>query len=139
MSAMKFKVGESKTLKLAFDEPKVGTNSYGRWYMYGFKNGDLSSEEDCFFATETLHSMIKSLGAGEGDEITIEKCNDGEITFFKVNGLSMDDMNKGQLRGGSAEKIETVKPKMSYDELLDKYNHLKDAYDQLKADDEIPY
>ena len=135
MSAMKFKVGESKTLKLAFDEPKVGTNSYGRWYMYGFKNGDLSSDEDCFFATETLHTMIKSLGAGEGDEITIEKCNDGEITFFKVNGLSMNDMNSG----GSAEKIETAKPKMSYDELLDKYNHLKDAYDQLKADDSIPY
>ena len=107
MSAIKFQVGEPKTLTLAFDEPKTGNNDYGRWYMYGFKNGDLSSDEDCFFATETLHSMIKTLGAGEGDEITIEKCQDLEMTFFKVNGLSITDMNSG----GSFEKIEKAKPK----------------------------
>jgi len=106
MSAMKFVVGEPKKLTLAFDEPKTGTNSYGAWYMYGFKNGDLSSEEDCFFATSSLHAMIQTLGAGGGDEITIEKCEDGEITFFKVNGLTLNDMNSG----GSIEKIAEAKP-----------------------------
>ena len=106
MSAMKFKVGEPKKLTLAFDEPKTGTNSYGMWYMYGFKNGDLSSDEDCFFATESLHTMIKTLGAGEGDDITIEKCQEGEIAFFKVNGLSLDEMNSG----GSAQKIAEASP-----------------------------
>ena len=116
MSAIKFQVGEPKTLTLAFDEPKTGNNDYGRWYMYGFKNGDISSDEDCFFATETLHSMIKTLGAGEGDEITIEKCQDLsasiEMTFFKVNGLSITDMNSG----GSIEKIEKAKPKRSLED-----------------------
>jgi hypothetical protein len=87
MSAIKFKIGEPKKLTLAFDEPKTGKNDYGRWFMYGFKNSDINSEEDCFFATETLHSMIQTLGAKEGDEITIEKCQDLEMTFFKVNGL----------------------------------------------------
>ena len=109
MSAMKFKVGEPKKITLAFDEPKIGTNDYGRWYMYGFKNGDLSSDKDCFFATESLHTMIKTLGAGEGDDITIEKCQEGEVTFFKVNGLSLDEMNKG----GSAQKIAEASPKSS--------------------------
>ena len=132
MSAIKFKVGEPKTLTLAFDEPKIGTNDYGRWYMYGFKNGDLSSDEDCFFATETLHSMIKTLGAGEGDEITVEKCQDLEMTFFKVNGLSITDMNSG----GSFEKIEKAKPKSSSDELESlkaENKKLKEELDSLKS------
>tara|TARA_R100000700_G_scaffold22605_1_gene29370 strand:+ start:1438 stop:1866 length:429 start_codon:yes stop_codon:yes gene_type:complete len=142
MSAIKFKVGEPKTLTLAFDEPKIGTNDYGRWYMYGFKNGDLSSDEDCFFATETLHSMIKTLGAGEGDEITIEKCQDLEMTFFKVNGLSITDMNSG----GSFEKIEKAKPKSSNDELESlkaENKKLKEELDSLKSNqlsaNDIPF
>ena len=142
MSAIKFKVGDPKTLTLAFDEPKIGTNDYGRWYMYGFKNGDLSSDEDCFFATETLHSMIKTLGAGEGDEITIEKCQDLEMTFFKVNGLSITDMNSG----GSFEKIEKAKPKSSSDELESlkaENKKLKEELDSLKSNqlsaNDIPF
>ena len=107
MSAFKFKVGEPRKVTLGFDEPKTGSNSYGNWYMYGIKNGDLSSDEDCFFATHTLHTMIQTLGAKEGDEITIEKCIDGEMSFFKVNGLSVNDMNNA----GSVEKVNEAKPK----------------------------
>jgi len=132
---MKFKVGEPQTVTLAFDQPKTGNNQYGTWYLYGIKNGNLGSDEDGFFATASLHAMIKTLGAGEGDEILIEKCQEDDRFWFKVNGLTMQDMNSG----GSAEKIEKAKPKMSYDELLDAYNHLKSAYEQLKSEDEIPY
>ena len=129
MSAIKFKIGEPKKLTLAFDEPKTGKNDYGRWFMYGFKNGDLSSEEDCFFATETLHSMIQTLGAKEGDEITIEKCQDLEMTFFKVNGLSINDMNSG----GAIEKIEKAKPKNEeMEKLIAENKRLKEELDQLK-------
>ncbi|QDP51809.1 MAG: hypothetical protein GOVbin212_28 [Prokaryotic dsDNA virus sp.] len=142
MSAFKFNVGEPRAVKLAFDSPKTGTNHYGNWYLYGTKeapNGD-----DGFFATPTLHAMIQTIGAGEGDEILIEKCQDGDKFFYKVNGLTMNDMNSG----GSAEKIDKAKPhplkseaegKMSYDELLDKYNHLKDAYEELSKNNEIPF
>tara|TARA_R100001129_G_scaffold131269_1_gene93008 strand:+ start:566 stop:988 length:423 start_codon:yes stop_codon:yes gene_type:complete len=129
MSAIKFQVGEPKKLTLAFDEPKSGKNDYGKWYMYGFKNGDLSSEEDCFFATETLHSMIQTLGAKEGDEITIEKCQDLEMTFFKVNGLSINDMNSG----GAIEKIEKAKPKNEeMEKLIAENKKLKEELEQLK-------
>ena len=127
MSALKFKVGEPQAVTLAFDQPKTGTNQYGAWYLYGIKNGNLDSDEDGFFATASLHAMIKTLGAGEGDEIVIEKCLEGDRFFFKVNGLTMQDMNSG----GSAEKIEKAKPKMSYDELLDKYNHIMEIIRKL--------
>ena len=139
MSAMKFVVGEPKKLTLAFDEPKTGTNSYGMWYMYGFKNGDLSSEEDCFFATASLHTMIKTLGAGEGDEITIEKCQEGEIAFFKVNGLTLDEMNKG----GSAEKIAEASPLSETDKLKARIKELElelaSYKDSRVTDADIPF
>ena len=139
MSAMKFKVGEPKKLTLAFDEPKTGTNSYGMWYMYGFKNGDLSSDKDCFFATESLHAMIKTLGAGEGDDITIEKCQEGEIAFFKVNGLSLDEMNKG----GSIEKIVEASPVSEVDKLKARIKELElelaSFKDSRVTDADIPF
>ena len=139
MSAMKFVVGEPKKLTLAFDEPKTGTNSYGAWYMYGFKNGDLSSDKDCFFATQSLHAMIKTLGAGEGDEITIEKCQEGEIAFFKVNGLTLDEMNKG----GSAEKIAEASPVSETDKLKARIKELElelaSYKDSRVTDADIPF
>ena len=139
MSAMKFVVGEPKKLTLAFDEPKTGTNSYGMWYMYGFKNGDLSSDKDCFFATPSLHTMIKTLGAGEGDEITIEKCQEGEIAFFKVNGLTLDEMNKG----GSAEKIAEASPLSETDKLKARIKELElelaSYKDSRVTDADIPF
>ena len=139
MSAMKFVVGEPKKLTLAFDEPRTGTNSYGAWYMYGFKNGDLSSDKDCFFATQSLHAMIKTLGAGEGDEITIEKCQEGEIAFFKVNGLTLDEMNKG----GSAEKIAEASPVSETDKLKARIKELElelSSYkDSRVTDADIPF
>ena len=139
MSAMKFKVGEPKKITLAFDEPKIGTNDYGRWYMYGFKNGDLSSDKDCFFATESLHAMIKTLGAGEGDDITIEKCQEGEVAFFKVNGLSLDEMNKG----GSAQKIVEASPVSEVDKLKARIKELElelaSFKDSRVTDADIPF
>ena len=136
---MKFQIGEPKKLTLAFDEPKTGTNSYGAWYMYGFKNGDLSSEEDCFFATASLHTMIQTLGAGEGDDITIEKCEEGEITFFKVNGLTLNEMNSG----GSSEKIAEASPTSEVDKLKARIKELESllsAYKDSKLTDaDIPF
>ena len=138
MSAMKSMVGEPKKLTLAFDEPKTGTNSYGEWYMYGVKS-DIDSDKDCFFATPSLHTMIKTLGAGEGDEITIEKCEEGEITFFKVNGLTLNEMNSG----GSAEKIAEASPTSEVDKLKARIKELESQLSSYKdsklTDADIPF
>ena len=149
MSKIDWELGKPRTFTLAFDEPKTGEGVNGKWIMYGFKNGDLSSDEDCFFATETLHAMIKTLGAGEGDEITIEKCQGDSFTFFKVNGLTLDDMKSG----GSAEKIEEAKPK-SFGEVsfeldlelsirIEKLEERVEALEKIKpnqlTDNDIPF
>tara|TARA_R100000388_G_C7244638_1_gene164039 strand:+ start:1377 stop:1811 length:435 start_codon:yes stop_codon:yes gene_type:complete len=144
MSAFKFEVGKPREVILGFDKPKQGTNSYGNWYLYGIKNGDLSSDEDAFFATPTLHTMIQTVGAGEGDKIKIEKCQEGGVDFFKVNDLTMNDMNSG----GSAQKIAESSPhplqseiqnNISYDDLLEKYKDLKSRYEELKNANDIPF
>ena len=140
MSAIKFQVGEPKKLTLSLDTPKTGTNNYGNWYMYGFKS-DIDSDGDCFFATESLHVMIQTLGAKEGDEVTIEKCQEGDVSFFKVNGLTLNDMNKG----GAFERIQKAKPTGSSElEMLREENkRLKAEIESLKpktlSEDEIPF
>ena len=108
--------------------------------MYGFKS-DINSDEDCFFATESLHVMIQTLGAKEGDEVTIEKCQEGDVSFFKVNGLTLNDMNKG----GAFERIQKAKPTCSSElEMLREENkRLKAEIESLKpktlSEDEIPF
>ena len=146
MSSFKFKEGEPRKVTLAFDSPKQGTNDYGAWYLYGIKT-DINDDEDSFFATATLHSMIQTLGAKEGDEVTIEKCVDGDTPYFKVNGLSITDMNSG----GAFEKIEAAKPNplkvtlegdldisieklaADFEKLKSEFARLEDLYKQLES------
>ena len=37
------------------------------------------------------------------------------------------------------KSLEESRRQLKIERLLDKYNHLKDAYEQLKNDDSIPY
>ena len=140
MSSFKFNVGEPRKVELSFDEPKIGKNDYGTWYLYGVKS-DISSDEDSFFATHTLNTMIQTLGAKEGDELTIEKCVDGDMAFFKVNGLSINDMNNA----GSVGKINDAKPKRDseLDNLRLENMKLKTELESLKAnqlnENDIPF
>ena len=138
MSSFKFKVGEPRKVVLAFDSPKTGANSYGAWYLYGIKSG-INDDEDSFFATPSLHTMIQTLGAGEGDDITIEKCEEGEITFFKVNGLTLNEMNSG----GSAEKIAEASPTSEADKLKARIKELESLLSSYKdsklTDADIPF
>jgi hypothetical protein len=143
MSAIKFQVGEPKKLTLSFDEPKTGVyeQTGKNWYRYGIKS-NINSDEDCFFASERLHDMIQTLGAKEGDEITIEKHQGDGFEFFKVNGLSFDEMNSG----GAFERIQKAKPTGSSElEMLREENkRLKAEIESLNgpktlSEDEIPF
>ena len=113
MTAFKFKLGEPREVILAFDKPKEGTNNYGNWYLYGIKNGDVSSEEDAFFATQTLHTMIQTVGAGVGDKIKIEKCQEGGVDFFKVNDLF--DSQKFHIETSQVDNLINATTYMDYE------------------------
>ena len=137
MSAIKFEIGKPRKMTLSFDKPKTGTNEYGPWYMYGFKS-DIGNDEDCFFATDTLHNMIQKLGAKEGDEITIEKCPPEEgmkFPYFKVNGLAKNDID-----GGKSFDLEE-RAMASAEEMLDKLDFSPKTEDKHKtlSEDEIPF
>lgn len=135
MSAIKFKVGMPTEVTLSYDSPKTGTNSYGEWYLYGIKS-DISDENDGFFATSTLHTMIQTLGAKEGSNLKIEKCSDGEITFFKVNGLTLDDINKGK----ASSIKEEAKPNTSKPSFEQEIKEIKERLNVLERDKlEIPF
>ena len=139
MSAMKFVVGEPKNSLWLLTSQKQALIHTELGICMDFKNGDLSSEEDCFFATPSLHTMIQTLGAGEGDEITIEKCEEGEIAFFKVNGLTLNEMNSG----GSAEKIAEASPTGEVDKLKARIKELElelaSYKDSKLTDADIPF
>ena len=133
MSSFKFQVGEPRKVELSFDEPKIGKNDYGTWYLYGVKS-DINSDEDSFFATHTLNTMIQTLGAKEGDELTIENCVYGDMDFFKVNGLSINDMNNA----GSVGKINEAKPKPKpkneeMEKLIAENKKLKEELSELRT------
>ena len=127
MSAFKFEVGKPKKVTLAFDEPKAGKNVYGMWYLYGIKS-DINDEHDSFFATATLHSMIQTMEAKQGKTLQIEKCLDGDMPFFKVNGLSINDMNGA----GSQKKI--AEAKLMFEDKVD----IEESSEKVSADD-IPF
>lgn len=57
------------TLELLFDEPAIGQNQYGTYYLYAIKNGNGS--EYSFFAPDEVHEQFKNLR--KGDRVTINK------------------------------------------------------------------
>tara|TARA_Y100000004_G_scaffold158616_1_gene185015 strand:- start:2170 stop:2589 length:420 start_codon:yes stop_codon:yes gene_type:complete len=129
MSAFKFQVGHPKEVELAFDEPRSGVSEHGAWYLYGIKT-DINDENDSFFATPTLHSMIQTFKAKKGTKLTIEKCFEGDIPFYKVNGLSINDMNNS----GSADKIKEALPEPTELQKLRLENsELKKEIESLKS------
>jgi len=95
MAIIKFKDETPQTIKLRFSMPKEKESTWDgvtrTQYMYG------CGDDDVFFASSTLHSIIQLLGKGEGDSFTVVKevgqNKDGsEIKYFKVNGESLDDI-----------------------------------------------
>ena len=61
-------INRSTNLVLLFDSPIEGESRYGKYFMYGVKNG---KEEFNFFAPLQVHDAIKHLQ--KGTEIAITK------------------------------------------------------------------
>ena len=69
-------------------------------------------------------------------DLKIEKCSDGEITFFKVNGLTLDDINKGK----ASSIKEEAKPNTSKPSFEQEIKEIKERLNVLERDKlEIPF
>jgi len=53
-------------IELMYDEPKIGTNTYGAYYLYGVKK---NKQDMSFFATANLHEKLSDWG--KGSKLTI--------------------------------------------------------------------
>ena len=64
---LELEVNRSIRLALLFDSPISGESQYGKYYMYGVKNGDT---EYSFFAPLKVHEALKDKTRGTRFELT---------------------------------------------------------------------
>ena len=60
---LELKPNEKIILELLFDSPIEGESQYGKYFMYGVKNGS-GSEEFNFFAPLKVHEALKDKAKG---------------------------------------------------------------------------
>tara|TARA_Y100001963_G_scaffold30322_1_gene41471 strand:- start:5093 stop:5557 length:465 start_codon:yes stop_codon:yes gene_type:complete len=110
--AVKFDLNKPIKVILAFDEPLTSqSKKYNKTnYWYGIK--ELITGENGFNATEKLHETIQGLNKKKGDEIIINKVNNGSFTFFTVddNQLTKNDP-KTNTTGGDV-LMKDIKPEV---------------------------
>ena len=76
-------VNTQVTVTLLYDEPVIGDNQYGQYYMYAVKN---NGGEYAFFAPLEVHQELKNLKRGESATITKLAAQRGKklITTYDV-------------------------------------------------------
>jgi len=142
MAIIKFKEEVPQTVKLRFAMPKqkesVWEGVTRLQYMYG------CGDDDVFFASSTLISIIQLLRKGEGDSFTVVKevgqNKDGsEIKYFKVNGESLDDIQtRLGLTGEEVNSHSKARPSDSGLQVInDKLDKILDLLGDKKS--EIPF
>jgi len=105
--AIKFEVNEPVEGFLMYDEPKTGVNQHGTWYMYGLDT--INNGETCFFATESLHSLLQKQNCKRRTKIKIVKQFKDGKNYFTVNGLSLGNMQESGFDSNGHYKPEEEK------------------------------
>jgi hypothetical protein len=107
------KPNEIMILELLFDSPIEGESQYGKYFMYGVKNG---SEEYNFFAPLKVHEALKDKPKGTQFQITktaVQK-NKKLLTDFEIK-FSNNDKQVSPKTGNSDSELFSAMLK-SYDE-----------------------
>ena len=140
MAKIKFSDNTPLSVTLSFDSPKFYE---GEWegrktqsYMYGI------GEEDVFYATSTLHSIIQMMGKRKGSRITIEKVvkpgDEGKIArYFTVDGKSLEDV---QSEGSAMPKQKIAKASENMLQFEDRIHEKLDQIIKLiTKKDDLPF
>ena len=110
---LELEVNKPISLVLLFDNPIEGESQYGKYYMYGVKNGE---EEYSFFAPLKVHEALKDKPRGTKFQITktaVEK-NKKLVTDFEIK-FSNNDKQVTPGTGNSDSELFSAMLK-SYDE-----------------------
>ncbi len=88
MERKKLELDVNKSIRLAllFDSPISGESQYGKYYMYGVKNGDT---EYSFFAPLKVHEALKDKPKGTKFQLikTAKEKNKKLVTDFEIKFL----------------------------------------------------
>ena len=84
---LELEVNKSIRLALLFDSPITGESQYGKYYMYGVKNGDT---EYSFFAPLKVHEALKGKPRGTRFELTKTATQKGKklVQDFEIKFLN---------------------------------------------------
>jgi len=84
---LELEVNKSIRLALLFDSPITGESQYGKYYMYGVKNGDA---EYSFFAPLKVHEALKGKPRGTRFELTKTATQKGKklVQDFEIKFLN---------------------------------------------------
>jgi hypothetical protein len=110
---LELKPNEKIILELLFDNPIEGESQYGKYFMYGVKNG---SEEYSFFAPLKVHEALRDKPRGTQFQITktaVQK-NKKLVTDFEIK-FSNSDKQVSPETGNSDSELFSAMLK-SYDE-----------------------
>ena len=101
-------INQTLNLQLLFDEPIQGESQYGKYFMYGVKNG---SEEFNFFAPLKVHEALKNKTRGTRFQLTKtaqqkgkKLVQDFEIKFLN-NGKEMQNNESKSEENGYYEAM----------------------------------
>ena len=75
-------LGQSKQLKLLRNEPIIGSNNYGPYYLYPVVTEQ--GVEESFFAPEPIHNIIKEHKLKAGDEFILSRVQNGKPGSSKL-------------------------------------------------------
>jgi len=87
---LELEVNKSIRLALLFDSPITGESQYGKYYMYGVKNGDT---EYSFFAPLKVHEALKDKPRGTRFQLTKTATQKGKKL---VQGFEIKFLNGGE-------------------------------------------
>ncbi len=110
---LELKPNEKINCELLFDNPIEGESQYGKYFMYGVKNG---SEEYNFFAPLKVHEALKDKPKGTKFQITktaVQK-NKKLVTDYEIK-FSNNDKQVAPKTGNSDSELFSAMLK-SYDE-----------------------
>jgi len=84
---LELEVNKKVSLALLFDSPIEGESQYGKYYMYGVKNGE---EEYSFFASLKVHEALKDKPKGTRFQLTKTAIQKGKklVQDFEIKFLN---------------------------------------------------